>query len=186
MADDRFEPLTATFDGLVLRPFVAADAPLVAEGCNDPQTQRWVPLPYPYTMDHAIDWTTVASHALREDGDGLHQGLFTVDGQFIGAMSLVRTNWRYLSTEIGYWATPAARGHGHITTATIFLSRWALDNGMGRVELCAEPENTASRRVAEKAGFTFEGVKRSAGVNADRRVDLCLYSLIRSDLDQSE
>ena len=42
-------------------------------------------------------------------------------------------------------------------------TRWGLDDlGLSRVELLAEVGNTASQRVAEKAGFTREGVLRSA------------------------
>ena len=42
------------------------------------------------------------------------------------------------------------------------LSRWAIEElGLGRVELVTDPDNIASQRVAEKAGFTREGVLRS-------------------------
>lgn len=46
--------------------------------------------------------------------------------------------------------------------AAILLSRWALDViGLERLELFAHPENVASQRVAEKAGFHREGIARS-------------------------
>ena len=48
----------------------------------------------------------------------------------------------------------------------------------------ADIENIPSRRVAEKAGYTFEGVLRSAHWNAriGRRQDWALYSLLPGEL----
>ena len=53
------------------------------------------------------------------------------------------------------------------------------------VQLRADPENHASCRVAEKAGFTLEGVLRSAHWNArlGRRQDWALYSLLPGELE---
>jgi len=48
---------------------------------------------------------------------------------------------------------------------------------MERVELTAATGNRASQRVAEKAGFEFEGVMRNAGYTHHGRVDLCLYAI---------
>jgi RimJ/RimL family protein N-acetyltransferase len=65
---------------------------------------------------------------------------------------------------------------------TFRLRSWVLrDQGFERVELRAATGNLASQRVAEKAGFTREGVLRNAGsVNAGR-VDMVVYSLVRGD-----
>ena len=58
-----------------------------------------------------------------------------------------------------------------------------LDTGRGRVPPGrAATGNAASRRVTEKAGFRAEGVARSAGYVHGGRVDLVIYSLVRSDL----
>jgi RimJ/RimL family protein N-acetyltransferase len=48
------------------------------------------------------------------------------------------------------------------------------------VQLRADVRNTASLRVAEKAGFTREGTLRASGVNAreGRRVDYAVFSLL--------
>ncbi len=42
--------------------------------------------------------------------------------------------------------------------------------------------NSASRRVAEKAGAVFEGVQRNRLLVAGRPRDACMYSLIPGDL----
>ena len=42
--------------------------------------------------------------------------------------------------------------------------------------------NVPSQRVAEKAGFTREGIARNAGFTNAGRVDLGVFSLIPSDV----
>ncbi len=66
----------------------------------------------------------------------------------------------------------------------VLLSRWALaEAGVLRLELTTHPENVASQRVAEKAGFVREGVLRSHMAYRDgRRRDSVLFSLLHSDL----
>lgn len=136
-----------------------------------------LPLPRPYTLSDAENWCLRLSHELRDRGDGLNLAVATDAGDFVGCVSLKKTNWRTAVTEIGYWTAPRMRSAGYTTTATAFLARWALANGMERVELTAAAGNLASQRVAEKAGFSFEGVMRNAGIVHDGRVDLRLYAL---------
>ncbi len=54
---------------------------------------------------------------------------------------------------------------------------------MQRLELIADPDNTASQRVAEKAGFRREGVLRSHLLHPDgRRRDSVMFSLLPGEL----
>ena len=64
------------------------------------------------------------------------------------------------------------------------LARWLLDElSVARVQLQADLRNEASQRVAEKVGFTREGVLRSSRFNERRgRVDFVIYSLLPGEL----
>jgi len=85
---------------------------------------------------------------------------------------------------IGYWVAPRVRGRGVATRALILLARWAVtEGGVERLVLTTHPENIASQRVAEKAGFVREGVLRSDLRFREGRRDSILYSLLPSDLD---
>ncbi|MEP6816696.1 MAG: GNAT family N-acetyltransferase, partial [Marmoricola sp.] len=66
-----------------------------------------------------------------------------------------------LEAELGYAVSPWARGCGVATTALQALTTWAFGEGLQRVSLVISVSNPASSRVAEKAGYTFEGVLRS-------------------------
>jgi RimJ/RimL family protein N-acetyltransferase len=177
----RFPDLVLRTDRLVLRPLRESDAPDVVAGASDPVTQQWLPLPRPYTLDHARAFINRLAPGLHAIGHGVVRAI-EHEGRFAGVIDLKRTDWIARVTEMGYWAMPAARGRGVMTEATVALSRWAIQEaGFERVELRIAPENTASNRVAVKAGFTREGVARNAGRVHGTRVDLAIYSRIPED-----
>jgi RimJ/RimL family protein N-acetyltransferase len=177
-----FPELTLVVDDIVLRPFGAGDVAATEVACNDEEIQRWLPLPFPYTRADARAWCLRISHSLRTTGDGLHTAVTTAAGDLIGTVGLKRTDWSARCTEIGYWTAPPHRGRGYQVRAARALARWALDGWMERVELRAATSNAASRRVADRAGFTFEGVLRNAGFTHHGRVDLALYSMTPADI----
>ncbi len=82
--------------------------------------------------------------------------------------------------EIGYITAPAARGRGLMPRAVTLLSDWAFGAlDLERLQLGTFPGNPASQRVAEKCGFTYEGVLRRYGVQRGSRVDLSMFARIR-------
>jgi RimJ/RimL family protein N-acetyltransferase len=76
---------------------------------------------------------------------------------------------------------PWARSHGYAVEAAGATAAHAFDTGLYRVELLAATGNIASQRVAERAGFTREGVLREALIVPGGRADAVLFSLLRGD-----
>ncbi|MFI2346536.1 GNAT family N-acetyltransferase [Streptomyces sp. NPDC019443] len=84
--------------------------------------------------------------------------------------------------ELAYWMVPSARGAGLCPSAVMVLTRWALGQGrFHRIELEHSTANRASCRVAVKAGFEKEGVRRGAWLHADGWHDVHLHARIRGD-----
>jgi RimJ/RimL family protein N-acetyltransferase len=83
--------------------------------------------------------------------------------------------------EIGYFVLPHARRRGVATTIARLLAEHAFSLGIERVAAYVNVGNTASERVAERAGFTREGVVRSMPKPDGRRVDKTLFSLLRGE-----
>ena len=109
-------------------------------------------------------------------------GIFlSAAGELVGTLGLTM---RSLGVgEIGFWATKQHRGNGYITEAVLTASRWAFtDLALDRVEWRAEVGNTGSRTVAERAGFTIEGLLRSGINNKGVRRDCWVGSLLPSDV----
>jgi len=62
------------------------------------------------------------------------------------------------------------------------LTRWGFDElGLIRLVLDIDVANPASERVAERAGYRLEGVRRSAYFKEGRRADVGLWSRLRDD-----
>ncbi|RCV54289.1 GNAT family N-acetyltransferase [Marinitenerispora sediminis] len=172
---------------LIMRAFTDADIEDVYLAVSHPSTQVWLPLPapgQPYTLADAAEWCRVRAPEARASGDGQQWAVLERGtGGFVGACGLLRTLWRAQVTEVGYWLAPWQRGKGYATEAVAAVARWALrDLGFERLELKAAVGNTASRRVAEKAGFVYEGVERNAMPLHEGRTDLAVYSLIPGDV----
>lgn len=178
-----FPETRITGDRVVLRPFTDADVEGNQQACSDAATQYWTSVPTPYTLDDSRDWCLLLSKEIRATGDGVAFAVASREtDQYLGTVDLKHTDWAARVTEVGYLAAPWARGHGHITEAVRALAGWLFaEQGFARLELKAAPGNRASQRVAERAGFTREGVLRSAGVIKSGRVDLLIYGLLPDD-----
>ena len=76
-------------------------------------------------------------------------GQITLGGVMYGAMR---------GGHIGYWIDRNFANRGFTTQAVEILTRYAFEElKLHRVEINLRPENASSRRVAEKAGYIFEG-----------------------------
>jgi RimJ/RimL family protein N-acetyltransferase len=171
-------------DGAVaLRPWRAADLVPLVEACQDPEIPRWTAVPSPYGEHDAREYLARAEIDRRS---GRELGLAVVDageGTLLGSCGLARFDWQDRKVEVGYWIAAAARGRSVGSRATGLLSRWALESlGMERVELLANPMNEASQRLAERAGFTREGLLRAYRRRKGEREDLIMFSLLAGDI----
>ncbi len=103
------------------------------------------------------------------------------EGPLLGGSGLHRIDWAVPRFEIGYWRRSGHGGRGLIVEAVQGLSRMAFDRlGARRVEIRMDPRNERSVRVAERAGFTFEGVLRQDSLDAAGQPrDTRVYARVR-------
>jgi RimJ/RimL family protein N-acetyltransferase len=170
----------STSDGLVtLRAWRREDSEALVDCLDgDPEITIWLDqVPQPYTPADALAY-------IGGTGESAFAVTDAETGRILGSIGV-----RFSDTgdvgEIGYWMRSDARGRGVMTRALRLAAHWALEEGGAvRVQLRADVENVASRRVAEKAGFRLEGVLRSAHWNArlGRRQDWAMYSLLPGEL----
>jgi RimJ/RimL family protein N-acetyltransferase len=104
------------------------------------------------------------------------------NGAFLGFAAVVHLDLAALEGEIGYMIAPAARGRGVALRAVELLTRWGFDElGLERLELRIDVANTASERVAERAGYRRDGVLRNVHFKEGLRCDTGVWSRLRSD-----
>jgi RimJ/RimL family protein N-acetyltransferase len=167
---------------IVLRPWNRRDVPAVAAACQDPEIPRWTVVPYDYTERHARDFIDATAGDIAA-GRGLDLAIVDTGDRLLGALGMSNFDWPQLKAEIGYWTVAAERGRGIGARATRLLSEWALTTlGLERLELLANPQNEASLRLAERAGFTREGTLRLYRRRHGEREDLVMYSLLAEDV----
>ncbi len=183
MAEIKQFPSQVLAQGTIsLRPFRDSDASSVVIAGSDTETQKWLPLPMPYTLDDAKRFINEIAMETQVAGIGV---VFAIEHKnvFVGCIDVKRAEWLNGNCEIGYWMMPEHRGRGFMTQALDLLSRWVLlEQGFSRVEVRVAAENHSSQRVAEKVGFIREGIARRAGRVHGGRVDLIINSRVFDDL----
>jgi [ribosomal protein S5]-alanine N-acetyltransferase len=106
------------------------------------------------------------------------------EDKLIGACGLSNLDKEHKKAEIGFWLLPGFWGKGYMPEAAHAVINYCFDHlNLNRVEAIVEGGNTASEKVLQKLGFTYEGKLREGEVKNGRFIDLVYYSLLRSDLD---
>ncbi len=101
----------------------------------------------------------------------------------VGAGELHIQDFHGHNGEIGYSLHPAFWGRGIATEA----ARLLIDFGFRKLHLhriyaTCDPRNTASFKVMEKAGLSYEGRMRENLLIKDGWRDSLLYSILETDL----
>jgi RimJ/RimL family protein N-acetyltransferase len=181
---ERFPLLTIATPRLHVRPHTLADADRVTEIFGDRLTRRWLPFSSEHGPINGRAWCGEMAAERRAMGQGDHYAIVRrEDEQLVGCVWTKRTDWPARSTEVSFALSSDARGFGFAAEAIDGLAiELIMRHDFGRIELRVAPGNTGSRRVAEKAGFHYEGLLRNAGYVHSGRVDLEMWSLVAADL----
>ena len=173
----RLEQPVLTGDGLVLRPWAVADAPVVVAAYADPGIQLWHARSM--TAEEARDWVARWPGRWRDESGA---GWAVTDGSVVGQISLRTVDLAEGSAEISYWVLPPAQRRGVAARALTVLGRWAFGAlGLHRIEVHHSMRNTASCRVAERAGYPAEGVQRGRTLHADGWHDMHVHARLAAD-----
>lgn len=154
----------------------------LAELGRDPDVQRFTYVPSPWEEGFERRWLERYERAHEE---GTRAGFAIVDeesGAFLGLAALVVLDRDGREAEAGYIVSPQARGRGVAVRALRLLTGWSFaELGLERVELRITTENEGSLRVAERAGYTRDGVLRSLHFKQGLRADVAVYSRLATD-----
>lgn len=156
-----YSPLTT--ERLTLDMPTLDDVDAMTAACQDDEIRKWTPLPQPYQAEHAEQF--VADVERRTAAGEGYDWAVRLDGAFIGMVGVMLRGPG--TGEIGYWASPQARGNGYLTEATRAVVDFSFEPlGIGlaleRLEWNAVVGNIASARLARTLGFRYEGVRRGA------------------------
>lgn len=178
---ERFDILELKIGPYLLRQLRLNDEQAVVDQYNDEAIVQWLEFPNPFLPEYMSDLVDFFKKD-QEDGNGCWW-IIEEDGIVQGQIWFSRQNWKNKTAHIGYLAFPAARGKGMVPYLVKELSEIALlEYKMSRVEIRCHVENVSSARVAEKAGYKYEGVLRKALVQRGVAYDIKIFSLTHEDL----
>ncbi|NQU36716.1 MAG: GNAT family N-acetyltransferase [Actinobacteria bacterium] len=89
--------------------------------------------------------------------------VITYSGRVVGQLTVGGIAYGSLrSAHIGYWVDRNHAGRGIVPTAVALGADYCFYTlGLHRLEINLRPENAASRRVVEKLGFRYEGIREN-------------------------
>lgn len=140
---------------LRFREMTADDLDDMAALLGDPVVMRYYPRPK--TREEALRWIEWSRRSYAEHGHGLWI-IETHDGEFVGDCGLT---WQPVdgepSLEVGYHVVPRHQHKGYATEAARACVEHAF-RALGKEHVVAiiNPDNAASRRVAERIGMRVE------------------------------
>jgi RimJ/RimL family protein N-acetyltransferase len=146
---------------VTLRPPAERDRDAVVAACRDPEAARWTTVPVPYGPGNAEFFVRARAPGRWATGTGLVCVIADADDRYCGSMELRLLPDDPSVADVGYLIAAWARGLGYASAALRALCDWGFEAlSLRRVEWLAHVGNDASRRVAERAGFTIEGLAR--------------------------
>ena len=159
------------------------DAAWITPACNDSEIARFIGLPSPYTEADARSFLARVARGWTTGTEAVFVVANATDSEPLGLVELHVDAGDPARASLGYWVRVEARGHGVATLAVRIVARWAFEElGVCRLELTTAPDNIASQRVAERAGFTREGILRGWMPTPNGRRDSVMFSLLATDL----
>jgi ribosomal-protein-alanine N-acetyltransferase len=171
-------PALLADDGVTLRPLRPDDAPAFAAAfVDDPELGSLVG----FEEDPDEAW-------FRESFDGQERAGFelavTAGGSdaLLGIVIVHHVEVDHGRAEIGFWLAREARGTGLGRRAVTMVVDWLFEHPwVRRLELTTTPANAGALALAERLGFTREGMLRQRVVERGQPVDIVWFGLLRDE-----
>lgn len=173
---------TLETERLRLRPFTTGDADEVTRLADNEELSRYIPaIPYPYPKYAAAEW--ISTH--QEKFDFGQEIIFAVtdktDQVIVGAIGLALTP-EHKRAEVGYWIGRQYWGRHYATEAGRAVIKYAFKTlGLESVIAHHLAPNTASGRVMQKLGMTYEGCRRRYFLHRGEFFDAAMYGILKEE-----
>ena len=168
---------------LLLRPPRTGDGAIVNQAVVESAAELapWMPWAVPTpTIEDTEKWCreSAAKWLRRQE---IHFLLFLRDSEIcLGACGMHRIEWKVPMAEIGYWIRTSHAHNGYVTEAVAAVTSLAMQTlEISRVEIRCDEKNLRSAAVAERAGYTLEGVLRNDTRNHQGSLrSTCIYARV--------
>ncbi len=172
---------------MVLRPLQRAHLdcmlPLISAREVAATTLR---IPHPYTREDAERYFTTMEAEIGQ-GKMLRFSIFIASSdEYCGSVGL-HIERDHERAEMGYWIGVPYWGRGYASEAAQAVVDYGFrELGLNRIYATVFAGNTASRRVAEKAGMRYEGCMRQHVSKWGKFLDLEVYGVLAADFTAAQ
>ena len=161
------------------RHHVQETFPVVRDSLTE--LKRWMPW-----AQSGSKWEDMATYFAKAHAQWISRELLDFQwhhkatGELVGKGGFHAIDWVIPKLEMGYWLNTRFVGQGYATEAVNALVVFAKDVlEAKRLEITSDAANARSRAVAERAGFTLEGILRKARRNMQGDLaDHCMYAKV--------
>ena len=152
---------------------------------NRAYLREWLPwLDVTTTLDDERAFIRTSLQGFAE-GKAVEFGIWH-QGRIVGGIGLHFIDEVNHSGEIGYWVSEDRQGKGLVTRACVAVLEHAFHElALNRVVIRVDVDNTRSRAIPVRLGFTQEGVTRQSDWLYTRFRDMAHYSILADEWRQS-
>lgn len=175
-------------DRLVIRDYTLDDIPVVHHLVQPVEIYQFQPWG-PNTEKDTENFVKTAIVQQSDDPRNSYE-LSVTDkktGEVIGAIGVRVRSEVTRSGDLGYWIRKDRWGEGFATEATMGILHFGFENlGLNRIWATADPRNTGSLRVLEKAGMKKEGhLRQDIFVRGEFR-DSILMAILKDEFSAEQ
>lgn len=166
-----------------LRQMQEGDAPCVFHYFSKDEVTRYYDLESFQEEKQAVDIINKWNERFHVN-EGIRWGIALKESnEIIGSCGFHQWEKEHFKAEVGFEVHPAYWRQGVITEVLQPILKYGFEEmALNRIEAYYDPENVASKRSLEKAGFTFEGILRKAAFEKGVFCDAAVCSLLKEEL----
>lgn len=169
---------------LVLRPLRRRDAKDIFSYASDPDVARFVLWDPHRSVSETRSYIRYMQSLSRRGLPSSWAVTLRDSGKVIGTVGFMWYSEANSAAELGYSFSKSFWNHGYATEALRAVIRSVFDAlPVNRLEAQHDLRNPASGRVMEKSGMKKEGILRQRIRNKGEYVDVALFAILRSDLE---
>lgn len=143
---------------------------------------EWLPF-VDYTLEMKDTQNFIESLTVNETKDLTFAIYF--NEKFVGLVGLKDPDYDNKKVEIGYWISEKYQHLGIVTLSCKRLIQHAFEDlGFNRIQLRAATQNIKSQKVAERLGFSREGIEREGELHKRGFVDLVVFALLKREYEK--
>lgn len=195
METPNFDPFP-TLEGkqIILREITVDDVLQILELRSNLEAMKYVPRPLMQTVQEAYDFIEVLDNK-KIKGEGINWAIclkpapdaYKPEKTLIGNICHFNFNLEANRSEVGYMLHPDYFRKGIMTEALQLVLDYGFNTlNLNSTEAIIIEDNIASRKVAEKAGFSLDGITKESCYHNNRYYNQCFYGMLKKEFQKEK